>query len=60
MDGSSILIEKPPPNLRRRFYDKDGNFSLKVQVVCDNFGYIIDFVSGVDGSTHDSDMWRDS
>jgi len=59
MDGTHIKLEEAPRADKDSYYDKNKNYSIQVQIICDHTKRIRNFVAGYPGSVHDSRVWNE-
>jgi DDE superfamily endonuclease len=59
VDGTHVNLEEAPTMDRESYFDKNKNYSLQVQIICDPKKRIIHYVAGYPGSCHDSRVWNE-
>lgn len=59
IDGTHIPLDEAPGLDKDSYFDKNKNYSLKVQIVCDHKKRIRHYVAGYPGSCHDSRLWNE-
>lgn len=60
VDGTKIELDEAPGIDRESYFDKDSNYSLQLQLICDHQLRIRHYILGYPGSVHDSRMWNES
>lgn len=59
MDGIRFELDEAPHNDKEAYYDKDSNYSIQAQLICDLSRQIRHYVVGYPGSCHDSRIWNE-
>jgi len=57
VDGTHIPVQSPGGNDAEIYRNRKGYFSLNVQLICDQSGYLMDVVARWPGSVHDSTIF---
>lgn len=60
VDGMKIELDEAPGLDPEAYFDKDSNYSLQLQLICDHLLRIRHYILGYPGSVHDSRVWNES